>query len=179
MKYINLTQNQEAMIDDEDYQFVSQNKWCANKIKNNYYAIRTVIIRRQNKKENIKKKQLRIYMHTLILENKLERILKPNEEVHHINENGLDNRRENLMVVTRSQHKMLARKRKKYTSRHKGVSWAKRDKKWKVQITINWKQIYLGLFNSELEAAKAYDEAAKELFGEFAKLNFNKRSLDD
>ena len=70
MKYINLTQNQEAMIDDEDYQFVSQNKWCANKIKNNYYAIRTVIIRRQNKKENIKKKQLRIYMNTLILKNK-------------------------------------------------------------------------------------------------------------
>ena len=105
--------------------------------------------------------------------------MKTNEKVNHINENGLDNRRENLMVVTRSQHKMLVRKRKKYTSRYKGVSWAKRDKKWKVQITINWKQIYLGLFNSELEAAKAYDEAAKELFGEFAKLNFNKRSLDD
>lgn len=57
------------------------------------------------------------------------------------------------------------------TSKYKGVSWFKRDKKWKVNITVNKKHIYLGVYDSEVEAAKAYNEAAIKFFGEFACLN--------
>ena len=59
-------------------------------------------------------------------------------------------------------------------SRYKGVCWHKRKKKWCVSICKSGKRAYLGPFDNETEAALAYDQKAKELFGEFAYLNFAK-----
>ena len=179
MQYIGLTQNQKVVIDNEDYEFIAQNKWCVNKIRNIHYAIRTVTIRSQNKKENIKNKLKNIYMHRLIIEIKLKRKLKFDEEIHHINGNGLDNRKENLRIVTRSQHQALSKKRKDCTSQYKGVHWHKRDKIWIAQIRYQKKLIHLGCFENEIKAAKAYDQAALEYFGEYARINLNERGLDD
>lgn len=84
---------------------------------------------------------------------------------------GLDNRRCNLRIVTRSQNHMNRRKALGFTSGFKGVFWVKRVGKWGASIGINYKDIHLGYFSSEIDAAHAYDKAAYENYGDFAILN--------
>jgi len=94
-------------------------------------------------------------------------------EVDHINGNLLDNRRENLRLVTRSQNNMNRHVKKSgTTSQYKGVCYRHIPKRWKAYIKINRKQIHLGYFSTEKDAALAYDSAAKKYFGEYACLNF-------
>jgi hypothetical protein len=90
--------------------------------------------------------------------------------VDHINGNGLDNRDENLRLATNSQNQMNSRKRSGTSSRYKGVSLQR--KRWRAQIKLDGKLIYLGMFDTEEQAAMAYDYAAIELFGEFSRINF-------
>jgi len=95
--------------------------------------------------------------------------------VDHINGDPLDNRRQNLRPATPSQNQANRTKyqgRRGVTSRYKGVCWHRKDKKWMARIYRDGKQIYLGGFDCEIEAAKAYDSAALEIFGEFALPNF-------
>ena len=95
------------------------------------------------------------------------------KQIDHINRNPSDNRIENLRECTQSQNCMNSRKKRKgFSSKYKGVCWYKPSKKWQAVIQLNKKQIYLGRFDTKIEAAKVYDEKAIELFGEFAKLNF-------
>ena len=93
--------------------------------------------------------------------------------VDHINHNGLDNRKANLRPATWAQN---IRNRKKYfdksRSRYKGLVWDRYSNKWRARICLNRTQIQLGSFDDEIEAAKAYDRAAKKYHGEFASLNF-------
>lgn len=91
--------------------------------------------------------------------------------VDHINGNGLDNRKENLRVVTNSQNLMNRGKNKNNTSGYKGVLWDKVRNKWIALIGFNNKNIYLGRFFTKNEAAFAYNAKAEELFGEFAQIN--------
>jgi len=81
--------------------------------------------------------------------------------IDHINDNKLDNRVENLQIVTARFN--CYKTQGKYTSKYKGVSWHKKSNKWVSQITINGMVKHLGLFNCELEASKAYQKALKEL----------------
>jgi len=91
----------------------------------------------------------------------------------HINHNGLDNREANVRAATNTQNNRHRRKYKKPSfSRYKGVNRVKGTKLWRSRISVNGKRIYLGHFDSEIEAAKAYDEAAKKYHKEFAILNF-------
>jgi len=95
----------------------------------------------------------------------------------HINHNGLDNRRANLRPVTLTQNVWNRRKFKKPSrSKYKGVDWSTEMKRWRARIRVNGKRIYLGSFKHEIEAAKAYDTAAAKYHGQFAALNFKRRS---
>ncbi len=108
-----------------------------------------------------------VRMHRLILD------APADVDTDHRNHDGLDNRRENLRLCTRSENMANQRKRSDGTSKHKGVCWHKDCHKWQAQIGVNRHVINLGYFDSEAEAARAYDAAAHKHFGEFACLNFS------
>jgi hypothetical protein len=94
-------------------------------------------------------------------------------ESEHINRNGLDNRRVNLRLTTSSNNKGNMRKHRG-ASLYKGVHWDNRPEStgWRARIQVNYEKISLGHFDTEEEAARAYDVAARQFFGEYARLNF-------
>lgn len=94
-----------------------------------------------------------------------------NTLVDHINGLGLDNRKSNLRITDSFGNNNNARKRKNCSSKYKGVSYYKRGKKWKAQIQFKGSKVSLGYYQTELDAAKAYDEAAKEMHTSYARLN--------
>ena len=99
--------------------------------------------------------------------------LVPNDgfEVDHINHNTLDNRRENLRVCTKSENQRNKRSMPG-TSKFKGVFWHSAARKWAACITESGRNKYIGVFNVEEDAARAYDREALLLYGEFAYMNF-------
>jgi hypothetical protein len=98
---------------------------------------------------------------------------EPGKFRDHINHNGLDNRKANLRQATRAQNCWNKRKQKgSHSSKYKGVSWLSREKKWQARIQANGRKIFIGSFKNEIDAAKAYDRAAKKYYKEFASLNF-------
>lgn len=93
--------------------------------------------------------------------------------VDHKNLNGLDNRRENLRLATSSQQHANIEKQLNNTTGFKGVFFCKRDRIIYAKIAVQGKQIRLGTFRDVVSAAKAYDAAALNHFGEFARPNFS------
>jgi len=155
---IPLTQGKYAIVDQEDFERLNKYKWHANKAKNTCYAVRRVHIG-TNKWKHIK-------MH--------REVIDPPDHlfVDHINHNGLDNRKANLRPATHRQNSYnRIHFRRNPSSKYKGVSWRKQTKKWDVQIRYNGKTKFIGSFENEIEAAKAYDKEAKKHQGEFAVLN--------
>lgn len=152
MKVIGLTQNKVTKVSDEDAYSLSLYKWhlC------NGYAAR----RLRGKTRSL------VYMHRQIVG------CPPDMEVDHINGDRLDNRRENLRVCSHQQN-MVNWDNRRGASRYRGVSKdPERPGWWKVQIMRSGRNMRVGRYRSEEEAALAYDAAAIELFGEFAQLNF-------
>lgn len=100
-------------------------------------------------------------------------IMNAADDVHvdHINGDGLDNRRENLRIVTPQLNQANSRKHAEARSRFKGVSWSEAAQRWRAYIAVGRKQTHLGLFDDEISAARAYDAKARELFGEHAFTN--------
>lgn len=95
----------------------------------------------------------------------------PSMQVDHINRNKLDNRIENLRLATPSNNAANCSCVKERTSKYLGVSWKEANKAWVAQISKNYKRKHLGLFDSEVDAAIAYNKAAVEIHGEFANIN--------
>lgn len=150
MKQIPLTQGKFALVDDADFDWLNQWKWFAHKRKRIWYAARNA--RHPNGD------RYTLSMHSLLLP---EAAL-----VDHWDGNGLNNQRHNVRAATQVQNSANAQKRAN-ESGFKGVDFHK-DKRWRARL--NGK--FLGYFSSSEAAARAYDVAAKELFGEFARLNF-------
>jgi len=152
-KLIPLTQGKFAIVDPENYNELSQYKWTAAKSPNTFYAVRSAQGRQ-------------IRMHRLIT------TAPKGLVVDHINHNGLDNRKQNLRLCTRSENARNQRPQTGRSSRYKGVCWHKNQKKWLARVYSNGVTYHLGSFKSQIDAAKAYDKKAKELFGQYAHLNF-------
>lgn len=156
MKEVSLTNsNLKAIVDDEDFTWVIQWNW---QLSESGYAFRC----------DAHRKPRNVWMH---------------REIHgtavgmftdHRNRNRLHNWRSNLRTATKPNNQANAAcyRTLKRTSVFKGVCWHKLGRKWLVQLTRFGTRHYLGLFEDEVVAAKVYDEAAKAIFGPFAKLNF-------
>jgi hypothetical protein len=143
-----------VMVDDSDFEWLSQWKWSIRKGHGTLYARRRI-----GERETI-------YMHRLIVG------AAAKEEVDHINGNGLDNQRSNLRKGSTRQNQWNTGKRRNgVTSRFKGVSFDRRRNKYYAEICVSRKRIKLGAFSCELDAARAYDSAAKKHHGDFAKTN--------
>lgn len=100
----------------------------------------------------------------------------PSDEIDHKDQDKGNNRIDNLRLATSGSNKANTRKYKTWgkkptSSKYKGVSWCKRDKYWFAYVGVGKKQIELGRFETELEAAKAYNKAALEHHGSFAVMN--------
>ena len=156
MKKIQLTQGQVAIVDDEDYKTLNKYKWRASRDGNTFYAHRFTLGKHSNRKLLI--------MHRIIMNVPCGMV------VDHIDMNGLNNQRKNLRICTNQQNRMHQGKQKNNTSGFKGVSWNKKNKKWKADIHVNGERVYLGYFDSIEDAYRVYCEACKELHGEFAHL---------
>jgi len=151
-KEISITQGQVTLVDDEDYEYLSQWKWQAEKYLKCYRVFRT------QKTGYIKKKKF--YMHRVIMN-------PPDDmEIDHKNRNPLDNRRQNLRIATTTQNMWNRTSTSK--SGYRGVKTSGK----KYQARIGTGRTYIGTFNTAEEAACAYDEKAKEFYGEFANTNF-------
>ena len=158
MELIPLTQGKFAKVDDWNYEWLSQWKWCVLKIKNgDCYA------RRSMKTKNGYKT---VYMHSLIMN------AKEDEKVDHRFHDTLDNQEHNMRKCTHACTFFITFLTiSNIFSIHKGVSFVKSTKRWLSNITINHKSFYLGCFDNEIEAAESYNIAAIKNFGEFALLN--------
>ncbi len=154
-KVILLTQGKYAIVDADDYDRLNKYKWHASKTGRTWYARKC-------------RPNTTVLMHRLITDAPADLV------VDHINHNGLDNRKPNLRLCTTAQnnHNTRPRTQPNKTSKHKGVSFDKCRKRFCATIKHNYKRYFLGRFKSEINAAKAYDKAAKKFFGEFAYLNF-------
>ena len=160
MKRIELTQGQFALVDNEDYEELNKWKWHAYKNRYGGFAA----IRNKGKWPH----QQGVSMHRAVMG------YPKGLQVDHRNHNTLDNRKSNLRICTNSQNSMNRVLYENTSSQYKGVYRNKNAKKWRTCIEHNGKKIHLGLFTNEVEAAKTYNKAAKELFGEFAYLNFER-----
>lgn len=144
-KAVPLSQGKYALVDDEDYDRVMEYNWYLT--KGGYAYNRNMG-----------------YMHRFIMNT------PDGMQTDHINGTKYDNRRKNLRVCT-SQENTWNSKSVGATSSFKGVAWDREQKKWRAQITINGKPKKIGRFEHEEEAARAYNEVAKEYRKTFAKLN--------
>jgi hypothetical protein len=96
----------------------------------------------------------------------------PGVDVDHIDDDPLNNRRSNLRIASRFQNLGNTRRRADNTSGFKGVSWSNRFRYWVASIGYAGAKRHLGCYPTAEQAAHAYDEAAREMFGEFARVNF-------
>jgi hypothetical protein len=154
---VRLTQGQVALVDPEDHQrVVEAGPWhLIRRPDTPDYAARNVRVgsgRRTTER-----------MHNFITGWRL---------VDHQNHDGLDNRKENLRLATSAQNMYNKRPQRGGSSQFKGVYWDKQRSKWRARLSINYKTKHLGSFDTELDAALAYDSAARQHFGEYACLNF-------
>jgi hypothetical protein len=154
-----------AIADEEDREIVSRIKWFCRDDKGDgslVYAIGH---------DRVEGKRVSVKMHRLIMQ------AKPGQIVDHVNGNGLDNRRANLRICTNAQNVRNSRKMAGTISKYKGIVYLpgnQSPRPWRARIRVSGKQIWLGRYFTEEEAARNYDYYARRYFGEYARPNFQK-----
>jgi hypothetical protein len=154
MKKIKLANSDHyTLVDDEDYEKFKKYPW--RKSQHGY----AIICKAVNKRSKT------FHLHREIT-NAPEGLY-----VDHINGNPLDNRKENLRLVTHSQNMFNVKNYVTNKSGYKGVSWHSVRNKWRARLHFKGSEIHIGLFDSKEEAALAYNKKAMEMYGEYARLN--------
>lgn len=143
-----------ALVDNEDYERISVHRWFEHKRKHTVYAGRV-------------EKRKTLYMHREIMGLNGDDPRVPD----HSDDNGLNNQKYNLSLCTQGENVARGRKRSNCSSRFKGVSFYTSRNKYEAYISINKKRKRIGYFESEIEAARAYNIAAVSSYGKFARLN--------
>jgi hypothetical protein len=163
IRLIPVGQGRYAIVDADDYHRLAKYKWrlCTN--GHTFYAYRYSSTRAGKKRQ-------RVWMHNQII------AIPEGLVCDHINHNGLNNRKANVRPATASQNNCNTRRKVKTTSRYRGVTRDARSNRYRARIEFNGRNIHLGTFDDKVDAAKAYDEAAKKYHGEFAILNFPDRT---
>lgn len=141
-----------ALVDDEDVARVGMTGWHKEKARS------------KNTKCWYARHWDGTYMHRIIMD------AKRGQHVDHVSRDGLDNQKRNLRFCSLWENSLNASPRLG-TSKYKGVCFRKDSGKWRARIRVRGKLIQLGNFTNEKDAARCYDEAAKEHFGDFAYLN--------
>ena len=163
MKTIPLTQGYETIVDDEDYEDLSEYKWFAQVREHRIYAARNTRSEESGGSRTIIKmsRQIGRFQEDMV--------------VDHKNGDALDNRRSNLRVCTFAENTRNRRKQSGSRSSYKGVSYRPRkredSKRWRVQVWSRGKRYDIGYFYTEEEAARAYDKESKRLHGDFSRTN--------
>jgi len=163
MKEIKLTEGKIALVDDADFEWLNQFKWCAYKSCHTFYACRSKYL------PNGKRRPVQMHREILGLS------YGDGIQVDHADGNGLHNFRSNLRVCNASQNSQNRRRNKnmrRKVSQYKGVRLAARG--WWAEITAYHVRYFFGYFDTEKGAALGYDIAALKLHGDFARLNFPK-----
>lgn len=156
-KRILLTRGKFALVDDSDFEWLSQWKWQCTESHGNYYATR---------RQKIEGKYQYIKMHRVIID------APGSMMVDHVDGNGLNNERRNLRLTDATGNARNTRARAGSSSRYKGVAWDKGMKAWRAFIVVRKTMKHLGCFEDEKFAARVHDKAAVEYHGEFARENF-------
>lgn len=165
MRVIILTQGQHTVVEDHVFVWASKFKWRAHKGKRgNFYAVREVRL------ENGQRAS--VYLHREIMK------AAPGVFVDHIDGDGLNNLDNNLRLCTTQENNHNTPRRLDNASGFKGVSFFRRDGTWRAQIQSGGRNMHLGYFETPREAARAYDTAALECFGDFSRLNFPKGAYE-
>ncbi len=158
MKEMFLYGDVKEYVSNADFENIKHLKWSISRAGKTAY----VVHHRSTRKIRLPK----IYLHRMLLN------AKKGEIVDHIDGDGLNNTRENLRIISHSENiRKMTKIRNLNSSGYKGVYWATRYGKWEVGIMKNYRKMYLGRFDSKHDAARAYNKAAVQLFGDFASLN--------
>lgn len=158
MKTITLSRGYITKVDDEDYERFVKFKWHTEKARGNLrYAARCIWIGNKNTV---------VLLHRLIMDN------PKGKSVDHVNGDGLDNRKNNLRICSHKENirnsKLLRSNNK---SGYRGVSWESGVKKWRADITVNYRLKFLGFYKTKELAAEVYNLAAKRYFKKYANIN--------
>lgn len=159
MAYVPLTKGYEAIIDAEDAKLIGAENWCVTG-PGVQIGGGCIYAMRRAKCDGV---MTTIKMHRLIIN------APDGFQIDHIDGNGLNNRKENLRVVTPAQNLKNRRLSRHNTSGFKGVSWSKSRQKWMANIFSDGRAYHLGEYDSPEEAHKAYVEGSKRYHGDYGR----------
>lgn len=155
MKEIKLTNGMICNVDDIDYNEIAKYNWYSLKSCKTIYARTFRFVNGKNQW---------FYMHQLVMGT-----IGIKKQIDHKDHNGLNNQRDNLRISSQSDN-MKNRTKHRGNSKYTGVNWHL-NSVWLARININGKQKYLGVFNNEIDAARAYNKAALATGNTFYNLN--------